>query len=667
MIDKMTHRKLTSEERDVLLGNSCTATDWNAVQVDDGFDPTRVKRVDFVGQVRIGGLTGVVISDGIEKPAGLSNATIINCSLGHDVRVANVRVHLANYDIGANTCIEDAGTLATNPGATFGNGVAVDVLNEGGGREVILFNELSAQFAHLMCLHRFHPALVERLREIAEAYTAGQRSDRGAIGDGVTVRSVNTMEDVNVGDGATICGAARLRNGTVLSALDATTSVGADVQAEDFVFAESATVADAAVLSACFVGQGSQIGRQFSAENCLFFANCEGFHGEAVSVFAGPYTVTHHKSTLLIAGLLSFYNAGSGTNQSNHMYKLGPVHEGKLERGCKTGSFSYMMWPCRVGPFSVVLGKHKRNFDTSTFPFSLIEANAQGRCAMVPGLNLTTVGTVRDGAKWPARDRRKGAVKRDRISFDVLSPFTVGRMIKGSNILEKLRTETEKSVDAVTINGATVKRVLLRTGEKFYRTGIEMYLLEQIVRRAEQAIADGRGFVEAFQVAEGAVYSEEWVDISGQLMPRQRLDSLTEAVTSGSITDIDSFFAAIDQIDDNYDDDQWTWARLAYERLFECDLDDLTEDDLGAVADALLKVRSKFLKQVSADAQKEFEDMTGFGHGGVAGDVEHDFEEVRGTYEQNTFVKQLQEELKALENRISKFKATLEELSQQLS
>ena len=84
-------------------------------------------------------------------------------------------------------------------------------------------------------------------------------------------------------------------------------------------------------------------GKQFSAENSVFFANSEAFHGEAVSVFGGPYTVTHHKSSLLIAGMYSFFNAGSGTNQSNHMYKLGPVHQGILERGSKTGSFAYLL------------------------------------------------------------------------------------------------------------------------------------------------------------------------------------------------------------------------------------------------------------------------------------------------------------------------------------
>ena len=157
------------------------------------------------------------------------------------------------------------------------------------------------------------------------------------------------------------------------------------------------------------------------------------------SAFAGPYTVTHHKSTLLIGGLFSFYNAGSGTNQSNHRYKLGPTHEGKLERGCKTGSFAYMMWPCRVGPFSVVLGKHTRSFDTADLPFSHLEADSSGRCELIPGHYIATVGTLRDGAKWPKRDRRSGPELRDVLCFDVFNPLTVGRMVAGAALWPDFR------------------------------------------------------------------------------------------------------------------------------------------------------------------------------------------------------------------------------------
>ena len=269
---------------------------------------------------------------------------------------------------------------------------------------------------------------------------------RGRIGAGATIRSVTEMIDVHVGPAAIVNGATSLVNGSILSCPEAPTLVGPGVQADSFIIAEGARVTGGAMVAKTYVGQGTQVGRQFSAEGSLLFANCEAFHGEACSVFAGPYTVTHHKGSLLIAGLFSFYNAGSGTNQSNHMYKLGPVHEGRVERGSKTGSFSYMMWPCRVGPFCVVLGKHTRAFDTADFPFSHIEALPDGRCSLIPGFNLTTVGTVRDGAKWPTRDRRKGPVKRDRLSFDVFSPYTVGRMLRGMEILHDFQQKTDRSV-----------------------------------------------------------------------------------------------------------------------------------------------------------------------------------------------------------------------------
>ena len=103
--------------------------------------------------------------------------------------------------------------------------------------------------------------------------------------------------------------------------------------------------------------------------------------------------MTHHKSTLLIAGMFSFLNAGSGSNQSNHMYKLGPIHQGIAERGAKTTSDSYLLWPSKVGAFSLVMGRHTHHADTSDLPFSyLIENNSESY--LVPGANLRTVGTI---------------------------------------------------------------------------------------------------------------------------------------------------------------------------------------------------------------------------------------------------------------------------------
>ncbi len=294
---------------------------------------------------------------------------------------------------------------------------------------------------------------------------------------------------------------------------------------------KAAQVSGGAIIHKSYVGQACRVGNQFSAENALFFANCEAFHGEAVSVFAGPYTVTHHKSTLLIGGMFSFYNAGSGTNQSNHRYKLGPTHEGKMERGCKTGSFAYVMWPCRVGPFSVVLGKHTRSFDTADLPFSHLEADSSGKCELIPGHYIATVGTLRDGSKWPNRDRRSGSEPRDILCFEVFNPMTVGRMLAGAQKLSQLQESTDRSVAAVNVGGAEVKRVLLRMGAKRYKSAVERYLLEQIFHRLEQTLSGTAVELKHVLAANSnAVYSKDWLDIGGQLMPRDRLEPIADAV-----------------------------------------------------------------------------------------------------------------------------------------
>jgi len=645
-VEATSYRPLTSAEIEQLEARGCTAQVWQNVEVAEKFDPSRLRDVTFSGNVRLGKLEGSVdCGNGVEKPAGVYGTYLADCIVGDGVRIANIGSHIANYSIGAGACIEDVGTLATGADATFGNGVEVEALNEGGGREVTLFNELSAQFAYLQCLVRWRPKLTERLDNLANAAANQAHGNRGTIGPAARVLSVARIVDVNIGASAVVRGAASLENGTILSTTEAPTLVGAGVLAKGFIVAEGSSVDEGAILSNTFVGQGCQIGKQFSAEASLFFANCEGFHGEACSLFAGPYTVSHHKSTLLIAGLMSFYNAGSGTNQSNHMYKLGPVHEGKLERGCKTGSFSYLMWPCRVGPFSVVLGKHSGTFDTRDFPFSHIGANAQGHCEMVPGLYLSTVGTVRDGAKWPARDRRKSIVKRDIIDFDIFSPLTVGRMLRGSEKLSQTYETADRSQDVVKLDGAEVRRVLLRKSIKFYQAGIELYLEDRLVQRYQTA-----GDQDPAAVHADAVFSEDWIDLAGQMMPQKRFEQLCDRLESGAIDSVDQLQTELATIHATYAQDEWAWVAWAYQKHFGKSPAEMTADDWQAAADSLRQKRSKFLNLVLGDASKEFNKITrtGFGVSGDDSEAEADFTAVRGTMDENKFVKQMRQQIDEL-------------------
>ena len=46
--------------------------------------------------------------------------------------------------------------------------------------------------------------------------------------------------------------------------------------------------------------------------------------------------------------------------------RLGPIHQGTLERGAKTTSDSYILWPARVGAFSLVMAVSYTHLDVYT-------------------------------------------------------------------------------------------------------------------------------------------------------------------------------------------------------------------------------------------------------------------------------------------------------------
>jgi hypothetical protein len=656
-------RPLTDAERQQLERQGCTAADWGKVQVA-GPCAGRIHNVRFLGEVRLGALEGAVKLGAIEEPCGIRNATLKDVTVGADCLIRNVGSHLANYQIGDGTVIVDVGLVEADSGDSFGCGSVVEALNEAGGRGVPLYPELSAQVAHLLSLHRWRPQLVKRLEEMIGARVAKARLPHGIIGAKALIRGVHRLRNVNIGPAGWIEDAACLENGTILSEPAAPAVVGSGVVAREFIIAEGASVTDGAILAHCYVGQGTKIGRQFSAENCLFFANCEAFHGEGCSLFAGPYSVTHHKSTLMIAAMTSFYNAGSGTNQSNHMYKLGPVHQGIMERGAKTGSFSYLLWPCRVGPFSVVMGKNMANFDLGDLPFSYIIAEGS-KSEVTPGFNIFTVGTVRDGAKWPSRDRRKGAAKRDLINFPVFSPYTAGRMMRGEALLGKLAAETPRTVEDVSINGALCKRLLLKTGAKFYRTAIDAYLAEKLVARAEPQLAGGLAAVRQRLAAEaGASGTGEWLDISGLLVARERFEKLAAEVESGAVGTLEALQAKLAECHAAYERDEWNWVAAAWAARFGKPPAELGGAELAEAAARLAENRGKFLRMVLADAEKEFSDIAriGFGADGPPEAAAVDFEAVRGSFEKNKFVKEMKAELAALEKRCGEFKAKAEGL-----
>ena len=633
-------RFLTDAEIDFLRANSCIADDWSRVWVKDGFNPKRVFQCRFSGIVRLGNFEGTfTLPGGIVKKAGVRYATLHNVTVGDDSCIENIHNYIANYEIGRHTYIKNVSLIYMDGPSSFGNGVEVSVLNETGGREVPIHERLSAHEAYIMTLYRHRPQLISAMKSIAEDWKRSRTSSAGSIGSDVMMLNVNTVKNVRIGDSAWVEGCDVLENGTVVSNEAAPVHIGNSVSCRDFIISSGSTVDDGANLLRCFVGQSCHLGRGYSATDSLFFSNCHGENGEACAIFAGPYTVTHHKSTLLIAGMFSFMNAGSGSNQSNHMYKLGPIHHGILDRGSKTSSDSYILFPAHVGPFSLVMGRHVSHADTSDLPFSyLIES--RNTTYLMPGVNLKSVGTIRDAQKWPKRDKRTDPDRLDHINFNLLSPFTIQKMFNGKHILEELQRVGGPSSDEYSYQSTKIRNSSLVKGLKYYNIGISKFMGNSIIKRLEGLTFENDAQIRERLVPDTEVGSGQWVDLSGLIAPKSEVDRLMSMIENNEITGIRAISDAFASMAANYYTWEWRWAYDRIEEFYGISPEKITASDICRIVRGWQDAVISLDRMVYEDAKKEFSlsFMTAFGADGTRKEQLQDFGQVRGDFDTNPFV-----------------------------
>jgi hypothetical protein len=641
------YRNLTGAEITELKANGCICNDWSKVIAKDGFDPSRCINVTFSGYIKLGVFRESCTDEaGITYRCGIFNATIHNCIVGSDVLINNIGDYIANYSIGDRVIIKNCGRINTEGVSTFGNGTEVAVLNETGARSVKIWDKLSAHEAYIIALYRHRIKAVNKIEKMVEDYTASISSDTGTISQGTRIINCQKITNVRIGPCSHIEGIISLHEGSVNSCKEDPVFIGPGVIMEHFVVCSGSIVTESTLIDKCFIGQGCVLGKHYSAENSLFFANCGGYHGEACSIFAGPYTVTHHKSTLLIAAIFSFMNAGSGSNQSNHMYKLGPIHQGIMERGSKTTSDSYVLWPARIGPYTLVMGRHYKNMDTSSLPFSyLIESNDQS--ILVPGINLRSVGTIRDAQKWPLRDRRKDPERLDQVNFNLLSPYTIRKMIEGRDLLKKLRSVSGSVSASYSYNSMMITGSSLERGIALYQTGINKFLGNSLIKRLEKIDFKTNKELQIRLVPDHQTGKGEWVDLAGLIAPKQAVKKLLDNIEADKINTIEGVVDAFGKMHKSYYEWEWTWSCERIVDEMGKPVGEFTADDVITLVERWKKSVIDLDKMLYEDARKEFNlsSMTGFGIDGDDEIKKLDFEQVRGDFNSNNVVAAIQEHI----------------------
>lgn len=531
-------RQLAIQEIKQLESQGCSAQDWSSILVHEQFQTSDVRHTTFSGHVEIG--AGVLLDH-----VGM----------------------IENYRIGNNTHICRVNELVAThswPDKFYEEGITVG--NEAGGINI-----------------HFKPYHNEKLDWIEAHYpTYVVHTHNNAInglhtynevGEGCSIRNSGTIRNVHLKEGVSIDGAAHLEEGELHNEC----LVGPQVIARKFSIGPHSQVTDGAKLYHVITTRSCKIGKGFMAENCYFGHHSELFCGEACAIFAGPHTVSHHKSTLLIGGEFSFYNAGSNTNQSNHAYKLGPLHHGVLARGSKTASGSHILWPMQTAAFTMVMGKIKSHPSLTDLPFSYVIAEGE-KVYVAPGVNIGTSGTFRDILKW----RRRGSDEYSYLGeYEFLSPLIIQQIIKGIDVLNRLEKEQGSDTEEYLYNGAIIRRRALVKGRKRYLLALRLYAYK---------------IVPSNEILEEA-YEWQWTDVAGLPVVEECLEEVCQLL--GASNTPEKCKEAIRQLDVLYTTKARQWGNAILTKMwgesFTC----------GKIQKEALQAIEEWKDLLKADAEKE--------------------------------------------------------------
>lgn len=588
------YRGLTENEIRLLERNGCRADDWTGVSVADDFCPDYVRNVSFHGEVELGVFDKrIETGEGFSCHSGISNAVLSDTTVGDNCLIENIGAYIHNCDIGDETYVGNVGRISSSPEATFGQGAEMSLLSEAGAVNALLFDGLTSQLAAFIVRHASDEGFFSSIRSLVESHLAHTLPHRGYIGSGCKVMDVGEIVSSIIADGCEVSGSTLIYDTTLgaVPGVPESVYVGNGVILKGCVVAPDASITDGANLENCFVDSGCRIMSGFTATCSLFFANSQMACGEAVASLCGPFTVSHHKSSLLIGGMYSFYNAGSGTNYSNHAYKSGPVHWGIMERGSKTASGSHVLWPAHIGAFSMVMGKVGTHPDVASLPFSYIFGNADGTVSLLPARNFATLGTHRDVLKWPKRDLRPVALRRSMVNTDWLNPVVAEQCLQGLEELRALQQTQGYDTEVYSYGGCEITNRHLLDGMRRYEEILLLYLTENLDEQTPESNAP----------------REQWTDLGGLLLPYSVEKQLADDVIAGRLQSIEAIEARLTEANSHYKEykQRYTAALRNTGEFASMSLDDIRQQGEAA--------RTAWRTAIDNDRSKEQELKDGIG------------------------------------------------------
>jgi len=229
----------------------------------------------------------------------------------------------------------------------------------------------------------------------------------------------------------------------------------------------------------------------------------------------------------------------------------------------------------------------------------------------------------------------------------LLSPYTIQKMMKGIEVLKNLQCISGETTEVYTYQNCNIRNSSLVKGIELYKIVINKFLGNSLINRLK-----GTDFKTIDEVRKQLQPDSnkglgEWIDLSGLIAPKNEIDGLLNAFEKGTLTheDIQSQFETMNLEYYNY---EWTWAMQKLEEHWRKTIENVTIEDIVNLVESWKTSVVKLDQLIYTDAKKEFDlnSRTGFGVDGNEEQKHLDFESVRGSFESNTFVKEVLNHIK---------------------
>ena len=683
--NRIVYRQLTSLETEILVRNSNTSDDWNKVLVSDAFDPELVKNCKFFGLVRIGKLEPCYLEfHDVRLPVGLYNSTIISCDFGDNVVLNNVN-YLSHYIIGNEAVIVNVNEMATTDHAKFGNGIIkvgenesiriwLEVCNENAGRRVIPFNDMLPGDAYLWSRFRDDHILMEKFLEFTQEKGDPQRGYYGKVGDRTIIKNTGIIKDVWIGSDAYIKGANKLKNLTINSSAEEKSQIGEGCELVNGIVGYGCRIFYGVKAVRFILASNSQLKYGARLINSYLGNNATISCCEVLNSLIFPAHEQHHNNSFLCAALVMGQSniAAGATIGSNHNSRGG---DGEMiaNRGFWPGLCVSLKHNSKFATFTIIV---KGDFPSELnipIPFSLIHNDvANDKLVVMPGywFMYNMYALARNANKYIDRDKRIKKIQQ--IEYDFLAPDSINEMFdslelmkvftakayankkklkiaakdlvkKGEDLLEKkpeLPEDLEILADGFENSSRKVHLVKVGNAYRLFKEIIIYYGISQLVLLIEaENISSFDKLLKKLPIHSKR---NEWMNVGGQLIPRQEVEGLVKNIHSGHIKNWENVHDFYNKQGESYANQKLQHAFASLLQVLQVPYSAFNRKLFKDLLIQAAGTREWMVKGIYDSRAKDYSNP----FREMVYETKKEMQQVLGKLEENTFIQQQEEELK---------------------